>query len=112
MTQIPQISNMDQCIAACTACYQTCLKMAMTHCLQVGGKHVQPEHMQLMMACVEICKTAANVMLIGSPLHKKVCAACADICNACADNCESIGDMQECVTACRNCAQSCQAMAV
>lgn len=105
-----QNPGMDDCIDACRRCQQTCLHMAMTHCLQQGGKHVEPEHFRLMINCAEICQTAANFMLGESSLHAVVCAACAEVCTACADNCEQIGDMDECVSACRECAQSCVAM--
>lgn len=111
MSKTPQNSNMEQCIIACTNCYQTCLKMAMNHCLQTGGRHVEPSHMQIMLTCAEICQACANTMLIGSPMHLKVCAACADVCNACAEDCERIGEMQECATICRYCAKTCDAMA-
>lgn len=63
-----QISpEMQDCIDECLRCYQTCLGMAMTHCLEQGGKHVEPGHFRLMMACAEICRTSANFMLIGTP---------------------------------------------
>ena len=83
----------------------------MNHCLEHGGKHVEPRHFRLMMNCAEICRTAADFMLSGSELHDKVCAVCADVCEACAQSCESIGGMDECVQACRLCAQSCREMA-
>ena len=102
---------MKACIENCLNCYQACLGTAMTHCLEMGGKHTQPKHFRLMMACAEICRTSAHFMLIGSEHHRHVCRECAEICRDCADDCERIGDMQECVEACRRCAGSCEAMA-
>jgi hypothetical protein len=102
---------MQDCIRECLSCYQTCLSMAMNHCLDLGGAHVEKAHFTLMMACAEMCRTSAHMMLIGSPEHKATCAACAEICARCADDCERIGDMDECVAACRACAESCRAMA-
>lgn len=111
MTQSMTSSEMQHCIDACSRCHQICLGMAMTHCLPRGGRHVEEAHLKLMLNCAEICQTAANFMLSGSPLHAKVCAVCAEVCAACAQSCEQVGDMQECVEACRLCAQSCQQMA-
>ncbi|WP_252954545.1 four-helix bundle copper-binding protein [Siccirubricoccus soli] len=85
--------------------------MAMTHCLEQGGKHVEPQHFRLMLACAEMCQTAANFMLIGTPHHRTTCGACAQICEDCAKSCEAVGGMQECVEACRRCAESCRRMA-
>ena len=104
-------SSLEQCIAECLKCYEVCHQMAMNHCLEKGGKHVEPTHFRLMTSCAEICRTAADVMLSGAPVHAAVCAACADVCDACAESCEELGDMQACVTACRRCAESCREMA-
>jgi hypothetical protein len=103
--------DMQNCIDDCLRCYQTCLGTAMTHCLEMGGKHVEPQHFRLMMACAEICRTSAHFMLLKSPHHKRTCADCVEICLRCADDCERMGDMKECVEACRRCAESCRAMA-
>lgn len=103
--------EMQACIEACLRCHRTCLGMAMNHCLQAGGKHVAPDHFKLMIACAELCRTSADVMLIGTDLHKHVCRACAEVCEACAASCEGLDGMEECVQACRHCAQSCREMA-
>lgn len=104
-------AEMQACIDTCLKCYATCTSMAMNHCLELGGKHTEPEHFRLMMACAEICRTSAHFMLIGTPDHRRTCAACAEICRACAEDCENIGGMDECVAACRACAKSCDKMA-
>ncbi len=104
-------SEMQSCIDECLRCYQTCLGMASAHCLPAGGKHIEPGHFRLMMACAEICRTSAHFMLIGLPEHKHTCRACAEICEACAKSCEQVGDMQDCVAQCRACAESCRKMA-
>ena len=106
-----QSADMQACIEACLDCHKTCLGMAMNHCLEAGGKHLEPEHFRLMIACAEICQAAANVMLTGSDIHKRLCAVCAEVCEQCAASCEQVGDMQECVDACRRCAESCRKMA-
>lgn len=103
-------AKMQACIDECLRCYQSCLGTAMNHCLETGGKHLEPGHFRLMMACAEICRTSAHFMLISSDHHKHVCAECAEICEACARSCEKIGDMQDCVDSCRRCAKSCREM--
>ena len=103
--------EMQNCVDECLRCHSTCLSMAMNHCLEKGGQHVEPTHFRLMMACAEICQTSANFMLMGSDLHKRTCAVCAEVCEECARSCEQVGDMQECVDACRRCAESCRKMA-
>lgn len=100
-----------ECVQNCLDCYQSCLGTAMHHCLEAGGEHTAPPHFRLMIACAEICRTAAHFMLLGSQHHMHLCRECAEICTECADDCERIGDMAECVEACRRCAESCRRMA-
>jgi hypothetical protein len=104
-------AGMKACIEACLKCYQTCLGMAMSHCLEQGGDHVEPEHFRLMMACAEICRTSAHFMLMGTPHHRHTCGECAEICEECAQSCEQLDGMEECVVACRRCATECRKMA-
>lgn len=103
--------EMRTCVNECLSCYQVCLATSMTHCLELGGKHTEPQHFRLISACAETCRTAAHMMLLNAPQHKRTCEICAEICEQCAADCERIGDMAECVAACRRCAQSCRAMA-
>lgn len=103
--------DLQTCIDECLSCYKTCLGTAMTHCLEEGGEHVEPKHFRLMMACAEMCRTAAHFMLIDTPHHKHTCRECAEICRECAKDCERIGEMQDCVNACRSCAEHCRKMA-
>lgn len=104
-------AGMQACIEACLNCYRTCFGAAMTHCLETGGKHVEPQHFRLMLACAEICRTSAHVLLMQSDHGKHLCRECAEVCDACAADCERVGDMQECVNACRRCAEECRKMA-
>jgi len=80
----------------------------------MGGKHAEASHIQLLLACAEICQTSANFMLLGSDLHARTCGVCAEVCEQCATSCEQMGNdaqMQACAEACRRCAESCQRMA-
>ncbi|MDK4724956.1 four-helix bundle copper-binding protein [Rhizobium phaseoli] len=106
-----QSEELKRCIQSCLACYQECLSMAMTHCLEMGGEHTKPAHFRLMTACAEMCRTSAHFMLIGTPHHKHTCRECAEICRECAADCERVGGMDSCVEACRRCAESCEKMA-
>lgn len=104
------MKGLDSCIKDCLDCHRICLSMAMNHCLESGGKHVEPQHFRSMMACAEICATAARLMMMSSPLHVSTCRACAEICEACAVSCEGLDGMEDCVKACRQCAASCRQM--
>jgi len=103
--------DLTACIEACSECHDVCQQMIFKHCLHLGGKHVEPEHLKLMADCVQICHTAADFMLRASPRHMLVCDVCAEICEACAGDCERIGEMEECVEVCRHCAELCREMA-
>ncbi len=102
--------DMQSCIDACSSCHQVCLQMAMGHCLESGGKHVEPAHFRLMMNCAEFCQTSANLMLSGSIFSGQFCGMCADVCKACADSCSTLDGMEDCVLACKACAASCLSM--
>ena len=105
--------ELQECIDRCQSCQEACLE-TITHCLRQGGKHAEAEHIAMLMACAEICDTAARFMLLGSQHHARVCEVCAEICTACARDCERFGDddtMQRCAEACRRCAESCRQMA-
>ena len=106
-----QSPEMQACIEACQGCYATCLGMLTQHCLEAGGQHVEPSHVGLMLACAEMCRASAAMMLIGTEHHKASCRACAEVCEACARSCEGLDGMEDCVAACRSCAESCRSMA-
>ena len=86
-----QHKNLQACITACWECRTECQETLVHHCLQMGGKHVEAEHVKLMLDCIQACQTSADFMSRGSALHASTCATCADVCEACAKSCESIG---------------------
>jgi hypothetical protein len=106
----PITPDMRKCIEACQRCHNVCLQTAISHCLEIGGKHVEPAHFRLMTDCAEICQTTANFMLRGSHFYDQSCQLCAAICDACAHSCEQIGGMADCVHACQRCAEICRHM--
>ena len=99
------------CIEKARACALTCRAMAMTHCLESGGDHTEPQHFRLMMDCAAICDTAAAFMAHKSQFHYELCRLCADVCKACAASCEKLDGMEDCVSACQACAEHCAHMA-
>lgn len=104
---------MSQCIDHCTECHAICLE-TLAHGLSMGGDHAAPDHIALLSACADICRTGADTMLRGTDVHVFTCQACAEICRRCAEDCERFGDdpaMQRCARMCRACADSCAAMA-
>jgi hypothetical protein len=107
----PMDAAMRRCIDACLSCHRSCLATASQHCLDVGGRHVEPRHMRLMLACAEICRTSAWFMELGTEFHKRTCMVCAEVCAECAKSCDEVGDMEDCADACRHCADTCSAMA-
>lgn len=103
--------EMSECIDACLNCHKTCLGLAMTHCLEEGGKHVKPQHFRMMIDCASICATTADFMLHKSQFYRELCGLCATVCAACAEDCARLDGMEDCVAACRRCAETCRAMA-
>ncbi len=105
--------NMQQCIDECLKCHAICLD-TVTYCLEQGGKHAKASHIRTLLACAEICQTSANFMLLGSELHTRTCAVCAEVCEQCAESCEQMGAdarMKACAEECRRCAEICRQMA-
>ena len=100
-----------KCIETCLECYGICLGMATNHCPAIGGPNVEQEHLRLMLACAEMCRTHAHFMILGSPHARHLAPECAEISGLCADSCERGGGRDDGVAACRACAASCRAMA-
>jgi hypothetical protein len=103
--------QMKQCMDACHDCHVTCLSMATTHCLEIGGEHAEPAHVKLMLDCAQICAIAIDFMARSSEHHPHICRECAEICRACAASCEKLEGMEDCVKACLSCAEACEKMA-
>jgi len=99
----------------CRECHDACLR-TVTHCLGKGGRHAAPDHIRLLLDCVQICDTSADFMIRGSDLHAATCGACAEVCDRCADDCQRLANedddemMRRCAKVCRNCAETCHKM--
>jgi len=100
---------------ACVACAVACSHCA-TECLKEEDVKMLSHCIQLDIECAAICRSAVELMSLGSGYSEALCQVCADVCNACAEECEKHAKMgmehcSECAEACRNCAKACQKMA-
>jgi hypothetical protein len=105
-------AEMDRCAHACHECQDVCLALV-PHCLERGGEHAEPEHMNLLLDCIAICGTAHDLLHRGSEMHHETCRACAAICRRCGDQCDRLGDdpqMIRCAEECWRCADLCRQM--
>ena len=106
--------EMRHSIDNCLHCYNIC-EETINHCLRMGGRHADPEHLILLRDCAEICRTTAGFLLRGSEFHAQNCGVCTVICSQCAEACEHTAEgdqtMQLCADICRQCADSCAALA-
>lgn len=104
-------ASKQDCIQNCQECQTVLNDMLTSVCLKEGGKHVEQDHVKLMLDCVAACNACVDFMSRNSDFHKHYCNACAEICKACAESCQQVGDMDRCVECCRKCHDSCSSMA-
>lgn len=104
--------SMQDCVNLCWQCRTACQETLFSHCLEMGGEHVAPDHVKIMTDCIQACQVAADFMTRDSALHVSTCAMCADVCEACAESCEALEapEMKKCADICRKCAKSCRDM--
>ncbi|MGQ0536598.1 MAG: four-helix bundle copper-binding protein [Methanobacteriota archaeon] len=91
-------------------CEDVC-RETLTYCFGKGGRHVEPDHLQRMIDCIEMCGTTADFAWRGSPPMRELMRLCAEVCDACEKSCKEFsGDkmMQDCAEACRDCADQCR----
>lgn len=103
------------CIDACAACAVACSYCA-TECLKEANPEKLVKCIQLDLECAAICRSAVEVMSLGSEFSADLCRVCANACNACAQECEQHAHMgmdhcRRCAEACRACAKACEQMA-
>lgn len=95
-------------------CSTTCAN-TIEYCLEKGGIHADPAHINLLQDCEDICMLAASFMQRNSQYSERLCALAAEICERCAESCEALSDdqvMMKCAEHCRKCAEDCRNMAV
>jgi len=103
------------CIEACNASAVACSHCAM-ECLKEEKVAEMKECIQLDLECAALCRSAAELMSLGSEYGPQLCRICADACSGCADECEKhaqkgMEHCRECAEACRKCAAACEEMA-
>lgn len=98
----------ETCGATCGKCREECLK-TLAYCLKKGGKHADPEHIQVLMDCIDFCDLSSKLTARNSPMAAKLCQLCTDVCARCAKSCEDLKDpnLQACVDLCKQCSQAC-----
>ena len=101
---------MVRCVEECERCHRTCLRTAMTYCLEQGTDRVDPAHFRSMLACADMCRATIDALLSGFDSCEDVCVLCARVCSQCADNCERMPELQDCAEVCRACARACSAV--
>jgi hypothetical protein len=104
---------MEHAITDALECSRIC-EETLAYCLQQGGRHVEPEHIKLMVDCAEICRTTAAFMERGSRYMAEISRFSAQVCQDCAEDCATFGgdeQMMRCAEVCRRCAESCREMA-
>ena len=60
--------------------------------LQACGRPVEPQHVRIMPACPEMCRTSAATMLIGTVHHERTGRTCTDLAPERAERCERVSD--------------------
>ena len=105
--------KMEKCITDCANCFKSCA-ISFRHCIEMGGPHALPKHLNLLKDCMGICKLSEEFMLRDSMHAKCICEECVKICELCAQSCEETDpndeQMKECAKLCRECAMSCKDM--
>ncbi len=96
-------------IDACHGCHQACLETLAYHGHETGGRQLSHQHIKRLMACIELCQTTANMLVIRAPLVEQLCEICAHVCEQCATSCRAIDlkSMKDCASACDHCASAC-----
>jgi hypothetical protein len=103
--------KIQKCIDACGNCYEVCAA-TFKHCMDMGGPHALPKHINTLKDCMDICKMTQDFMLRDSEHLKCIADECEKICELCAQSCEETDpndeQMKACVAACRQCATACK----
>lgn len=96
-------------LCVCQACQSSCLENV-THCLAVGGTHLESELVQVLLDTAELTGLAARLLARNSDAFDGICGVCADLCERCALDCDGFVDAELalCADACRACADACR----
>lgn len=103
----------QECIDECNSCAAECNHCTIA-CLNEPEVHHMVRCIEMNVQCAAICRSASEMMSLGSDYAMQMCALCADVCDACATECQkhSMDHCQQCAEACRNCAAVCREMSM
>lgn len=97
-----------------TAILRTCADVCnetLAYCLQQG--HVEPEHILVLVDCIELCTITAHFVSRDSQLSTQVLELCALACKNAEESCEEYQEdderMKACADVCRECYEHCVA---
>jgi hypothetical protein len=103
--------NMHECIDNCLEASKVC-QSCLQHCLSLGGKHAQPEHISLLLETAEICHVTATFMLATSKFTHELAGVCSRVCDAAAQSLNEMDPedphMVKCMTICKKTADACR----
>ena len=104
-----------RCVEATSACYTACTE-TLTYSLDVGADLSEPQHLQLLIDCCEVCQTTQDVLLRASGLGIMLAAIFVEACEQVAESCRRIDESDEqlaaCAESCDETAESCHALAI
>lgn len=112
----PQMNEeMQRCIRLCRDCHARCIEL-LDHCVTLGGRHVAPDHIRLLMDCAQRDTVTADFMARASALRDCTYTFCAEVCRRCAESCAQLAGndqlLKQCAELCRHCAESCDRMTI
>ena len=101
-SQLPLVTTLAECIAACNHCMVSCLHEEEAHHLK--------ECIELNHDCAAICQLTLNLLTAHSRFAAEVVKICVDVCARCAAECRQhpMEHCTECEAACIKCEQACR----
>ena len=82
----------------------------------MGADLSEPQHLQLLIDCCEVCQTTQDVLLRASGLGIMLAAICVEAREQVAESCRRIDESDEqlaaCAESCDETAESCHALAI
>jgi len=105
--------EMEEGIQDCLDCHRICLR-TFSHLLtlETDAELAEPEQLNLLLDCADVCRMCADFMLRISEFHVRAADLCSQICRRCQQLCEFPARedpiVLECASTCARCANSCK----
>jgi hypothetical protein len=105
--------EMEEGIQDCLQCHRICLRtFSHLRTLELDAELAEPEQLNLLLDCADLCRVSADFMLRISELHVQVAELCCKACRRCQQLCElPSGEdpiVLEYAATCARCANSCK----